>query len=111
MGIRILSGFLVFLPFIFFDIGYELWYIVLLALFVFIVLILTIIMLNVKSFENMDDVTKLAGLQGILRFCFIPLLLIPIIGGTYVIILILFPVVWYLIFTPFTGKEIFKKVM
>ena len=111
MGIRIISGLLVFIPFIFFNIEFELWYIFLLALFVIVVLILSVVMLNIKSFEKMDEVTKLAGLQGILRFCFVPLLLIPLIGVGYVVILILFPVVWYIIFTPFTGEEAFKKVM
>ena len=111
MSIRIFSGFLVFVPFIFFNIDYELWYIILLAFFVIIVLILSALMLNVKSFEKMDEVTKLAGLQGILRFCFVPLLLIPIIGYVYVILLILFPIIWYIIFTPFTGKKLFKNLM
>lgn len=111
LGVRFLSSIVVFVPFVFFGADFELWQIILLALFVASVLILTVKLLNVKSFEKMDELTKLAGLQGILRYCFVPVLLIPVIGLLYAILLILFPLIWYIIFTPLSGKKLFGQLM
>jgi len=111
LGIRFFSAFVIFIPFIFFDVSFEIWQIFLLELVVVSVLVLTIKLLNVKTFEKKDEVTKLAGLQGILRYCFIPVLLIPVIGLFYAIILIFFPLIWYIIFTPLSGKKLFSQLM
>ena len=59
----------------------------------------------------MDEITKLAGLQGVLRFTYIPVMLIPVIGWLYAFLLIIFPIIWYIIFTPVSGEKIFKKLM
>ena len=61
--------------------------------------------------ENLDEVTILAGLQGILRYAFVPVMLIPVIGLLYAFVLLIFPILWYIIFTPFTGTKLFKKLM
>ena len=37
--------------------------------------LLTVSIINIKSLENIDKVTKLAGLQGILRYAFVPVML------------------------------------
>ena len=75
------------------------------------VLVLTVSIINIKSLENMDEVTKLAGLQGVLRYAFIPVMLIPVIGILYAFILLIFPIIWYIVFTPISGGKLFKNVM
>ena len=111
LGIRLISSFVLFVPFIFYGKEYQIWEILILALIAISVLFLTVRLLNIKSLENRDETVKLAGLQGILRFAFVPFLLLPLIGLIYTLLLLLFPLVWYIIFTPFTGKKLFKELM
>ena len=110
-GIRSFSAFIVFVPFAFYGVDFQIWEILLLGILVVSVLFLTLLITNVKSLEKMDELVKLAGLQGILRYAFVPILLLPIIGLVYAFILIIFPMIWYIIFTPLTGKKLFKQLM
>lgn len=111
LGIRFFSAIVVFVPFIFFEVEYEIWEILLLALLVVVVLYLTIKLINIKNLEKRDEIVKLAGLQGVLRYAFVPIMLIPAIGLVYSIILIVFPIIWYIIFTPISGEKLFSHLM
>jgi len=111
LGIRLISSFVVFVPFAFYEKNYQIWEILILVLLVISVLFLTVKLLNVKSLEKREDVIKLAGLQGFLRYAYVPILLLPVIGSTYTFILLAFPLLWYVISTPFTGKKLFGNLM
>jgi 4-hydroxybenzoate polyprenyltransferase len=111
LGIRLISSFVLFIPFLFYGKDFKIWEILILVLLVISVLFLTIKLLNIKSLEKRDEIVKLAGLQGILRFAFVPFFLLPLIGSVYTLLILVFPVIWYIIFTPFTGKKLFKELM
>ncbi|MCK4365563.1 MAG: UbiA family prenyltransferase [Thermoplasmatales archaeon] len=111
LGIRFLSAFIVFVPFIFFGIYYETWQILLLALLVIIVLYLSVKLVIIKTFEPTDPhIIQLFSLQGVLRYSFVPVMLIPVIGLVYAFVLILFPIIWFIIFIPLSGKKLSQPV-
>jgi 4-hydroxybenzoate polyprenyltransferase len=110
-GIRFLSVFFVFVPFVFFGIEFELWQILLLILLVLLVLLLTVKMLTIKTFKPTDPkILQLFGLQGILRYFFVPVMLIPVIGLLNGLILMIFPIIWFIISIPLSGKKISQPV-
>jgi 4-hydroxybenzoate polyprenyltransferase len=110
-GIRFLSVFFVFVPFVFFKIEFEIWQIILLILLVVSVLLLTVRMLTIKTFKPTDPkILKLFGIQGILRYFFVPVMLIPVIGLFNGLILMIFPIIWFVIFIPLSGKKISQPV-
>lgn len=110
-GVRLISALIVFVPFAFYNTAYQFWEMLLLGILVLSVLVLTVRIINIKSLENMEEVTKIAGLQGVLRYAFVPVMLIPVIGLLYAFSLIIFPLFWYVVFTPFSGKKLFKNLM
>lgn len=111
LGIRLFSAFFVFVPFAFYGVDYEIWQILLLIIFVVSVLATTVKLLNIKTIERKNELVRITGLQGVLRYCFIPIMLIPVIGRLYAFVFIVFPLVWYIIFIPFSGKKLFSHVM
>jgi 4-hydroxybenzoate polyprenyltransferase len=111
LGIRFFSAFIVFVPFAFYGVEFEIWQILLLILFVAGILYLGVKLINIKTLERTDEIIKLVGLQGALRYSLIPILLIPVVGLLYAFILIIFPLVWYIISTPLCGKKLFRHLM
>ncbi len=109
-GIRLFSAILLFTPFVFFGYDYYLWHIILLAVLTFILLALSIRFLTMKVFDR-SKIRKLIGIQSFLRYSLVPIMLIPIIGTLSSVILIFFPIVWYIVFTPLLGEELFKPRM
>jgi len=95
--IRFFSVFLVFIPFIFYNIFFELWEIAVLILVVSMVIILTFKLFSLKNFIQKKKVLGLFAFQGVLRYSFVPFLLMPIIGLTSTVSLILLPLIWYVI--------------
>jgi len=95
--IRFFSVFLVFIPFIFYNIFFELWEIAVLILVVSMVIILTFKLFSLKNFIQQKKVLGLFAFQGVLRYSFVPFLLMPIIGLTSTVSLILLPLIWYVI--------------
>lgn len=95
--IRFFSAFLVFVPFIFYNVYFELWEITALILVVSMVILLTFRLLSLKSFVQHKKVLGLFAFQGVLRYSFVPFLLMPLIGLASTIGLILLPLIWYLI--------------
>jgi 4-hydroxybenzoate polyprenyltransferase len=116
MGIRIFSVVLLFTPFIFFKdllIYYESWQPIImgfLAVAAFVVLFFSVKLLSLKKFER-NAIRKYIGIQSFLRYSLVPIMLIPIIGITPAIILIFFPIIWYIIFTPLIGEKLFRPRM
>lgn len=110
MGIRLCSASLLFVPFIFYNYDYYLWQIVILAVFTLVFLFISIKLLTMKTFDR-NKIRKIIGVQSFLRYSLVPIMLISIIGVTYSSILIIFPIAWYVIFTPFLGEKLFKPRM
>jgi 4-hydroxybenzoate polyprenyltransferase len=110
MGIRLFSAFLVFVPFVFYGYEYHIWQIIILALATLIFLYFSAKLVSIKNF-NRNKIRKYIGTQSYLRYSLVPIMLISIIGLTNSLILIIFPIVWYIIFTPLLGEEMFKPRM
>jgi len=110
MGIRLFSAVLLFTPALFFNYPYYLWQMILLAIFTIIFLGISIKLLTMKTF-NRTKIRKIIGVQSFLRYSLVPLMLISIIGLNYAVILIIFPIGWYIAFTPFIGEKLFKPRM
>ncbi len=95
--IRFFSAFLVFVPFIFYNAYFEIWEITVIILVVFMVILLTFKLFSLKSFFQHKKVLGLFAVQGVLRYSYVPFLLMPVIGLTSTIGLILLPLIWYFI--------------
>ena len=114
IGIRMIDACIVFVPFIFFGQKYELWQMILLILCAVVVLYLSIKLLTIKIFEGLEGASqtmRLFAVQGVVRFSLLPVMLIPVIGFFYAFILIIFPMLWYILAMPLTGKKLFKNLM
>jgi 4-hydroxybenzoate polyprenyltransferase len=110
MGIRLFSAFLLFVPFVFFGYEYNLGQIIVLAVAALGVIYFSIKLLSIKTFDR-DAIRKYIGLQSFLRYSLVPIMLVSVIGILYSMILIIFPIVWYIIFTPLLGEKLFKPRM
>ena len=109
-GIRLFSAVLLFAPFVVFGYGYYLWHLILLGILTFVLLFLSLKFLTMKIFDR-SKIRKLIGIQSFLRYSLVPIMLIPIIGPLPSVILVFFPIVWYIVFTPLLGEELFKPRM
>ena len=76
------------------------------TLLVVIVLILTFKLFCLKSLAERKKILGLFAVQGVLRYSFIPFLLIPVIGLPFAMVLIILPLIWYFIITIFSGQDI-----
>ena len=110
MGIRFFSAVLLFVPFLFFNYDFYLWQIIILAVFTVLFLVISTRLLNMKTFDR-NKIRKIIGVQSFLRYSLVPIMLISFIGIWYSIILIIFPILWYILFTPFLGEKLFKPRM
>jgi 4-hydroxybenzoate polyprenyltransferase len=109
-GIRLCSAVLLFTPFVLFGYSYYIWQIILLAVLTGVLLVLSVKFLTMKIFDR-SKIRKLIGVQSFLRYSLVPIMLIPIIGTLPSVILVFFPIVWYIVFTPLLGEELFKPRM
>lgn len=109
-GIRLFSAILFFVPFFVFDYDYQIWQIALLAVLTAAFLALDAKFLSLKVFDR-GKIRKIIGVQSFLRYSLVPIMLISIIGTITSFILIILPMVWYVLFTPLLGEELFKPRM
>ena len=107
LGIRFFSAFLVFIPFIFFGYEYEIWQITILLLLIILVIYTTATMLNMKKFDR-TRLRKLISAQAYLRYSMVPIMLVSIIGTLGGLILIFFPILWYIVLNPLSSEKLFK---
>lgn len=110
IGIRCFSGFLVFMPFMFYGYKYEIYQIILLLALIVLVLFSTFHLLTLKKFDR-DKIKKIISTEAYLRYSLVPVMLISIIGLMNSIILIIFPIVWYILLAPLSGEKLFKPRM
>ena len=110
MGIRSFSAFLLFVPFIFYGYGYYMWQLIILAIVTIGAIYFSVKLLSIKTFDR-NTIRKYIGIQSFLRYSLVPIMLISVIGTMYSIILIVFPIVWYIGFAPLLGEKLFKPRM
>jgi len=111
IGLRLFSAILLFLPFLFFDYDYFIWQLVILILAILGVIYFSIKLLSIKIF-NRNKIRKFISVQSFLRYSLVPIMLISIVPSIwYSVILIIFPIAWYLIFTPLIGEKLFRPRM
>jgi len=110
IGIRLFSAFLLFAPFVLFGYEYYTWQLVLLALGIIGVLFFSAKLVSIKTFDR-NKIRKYISIQSFLRYSLVPIMLIPTIPLIYSLILIIFPIVWYIIFTPLIGEKLFRPRM
>lgn len=109
-GLRLFSAILFFVPFVFFKYDYYIWQIALLAGLTLIFLSLDAKFLSIKIFDR-NKIRKIIGVQSFLRYSLVPIMLISIVGTIPSLILIILPIIWYILFTPLLGEELFKPRM
>ena len=107
MGIRVFSCFLIFVPFVFYNINYEIWQISLIVFVSAILIIASWLMLNIKYFDR-KRLRKTITLQLFARYSLVPLMLITFIGIWFSIFLIIFPFAWYIFFSFIIGQSPFE---
>ncbi len=110
MSIRIFSSFLLLVPFVFYGIDYYSWQIVVLILAIIGVLYFSVKLLSIKTFDR-STIRKYIAMQSFLRYSLVPIMLISTIGLLYSVVLIVFPIGWYILFTPLLGEKLFKPKM
>ena len=110
MGIRLFSAFLLFIPFIFYDYDYYIWQLVILAVAILGVMYFSIKLLSITKFDR-NVIRKYIGIQSFLRYSLVPIMLISTIGLMYSVILIVFPIMWYIVFAPLLGEKLFRPRM
>jgi len=107
IGIHLFSAPFVFIPFLFYEIPYEPWQILLLILFVLLALFLNFIMLSITQF-NRRKLRRLIVMHLFVRYSIVPIMLFSIIGYFYMGILILFPLLWYVFFSFIMSEKLFE---
>jgi hypothetical protein len=110
MGIRIISSILLISPFIFFNITYYFWQIIILIIGIIGMIYLTIKLITINEFDR-NKIRKYISTQSFLRYSLVPVMLLSTIGVLHSVILILIPIVWYIIFVPLSGEKILKPRM
>jgi len=111
IGIRIFSAVLLFLPFVLFNYNYYDWQLLILGLAIIGVLYYSIKLLSIKIFDR-NKIRKYIAIQSFLRFSVVPIMLISIVPSLlYSVILIIFPIAWYIVFTPLIGEKLFRPRM
>lgn len=110
MGLRLSSAVLVFTPLLLFNYAYEPWMVAILALVVVGVLFFSIRLLTLTTFDR-RKIRQYIGLQSFLRYSVVPIMLLPITSVPIMIVLIAFPIVWYLAFTPLLKEKLFQPRM
>jgi len=110
MGIRLFSAVLLFTPFIFFGYSYYVWQLIILAIATLGVLFFSVKLLSLKKFER-NTIRRYIAIQSFLRYALVPIMLIPLIGIIPGVILVIFPFVWYIIFTPLLGEKLLRPRM
>jgi 4-hydroxybenzoate polyprenyltransferase len=91
------AGILVFIPFIFFDLKYFFWQIILLGILLIGMLSSAIKMLNMRSF-NRKKLGNYFRIQELCSYYLLLIMLLGFIGVGWTLLLIFFPMIWFLLF-------------
>ena len=104
LGERVVSMVLVFIPFLFFGIEYELWQILLLGLFAILVIIGSFTMLRIKQFDRIK-IRRLIGGQLIIWQPLIPFMLVSIVGWVSLFALGVVPAIGFFLCSILMGQR------
>jgi hypothetical protein len=110
LGIRFFSVALLFSPYLLFDYTYSVWQLGILALAIVIVLYFSVKLLSIHLFKR-NTIRKYIAAQSFIRYALVPLMLLPMIGIQHAIVLILFPVIWYIVFASLIKEKLFRPRM
>ncbi len=86
------------------------WQLIILAIVTIGAIYFSVKLLSIKTFDR-NTIRKYIGIQSFLRYSLVPIMLISVIGTMYSIILIVFPIAWYIVFAPLLGEKLFKPRM
>ena len=103
-GLRFLSVFVVFIPFVFYGMDYDLVQMFFLVVFSVILLGTSVQMLTSKRFDR-GKLRKLIIVQLFLWYTIIPVMLISVIGMMSALLLIVLPALWYFFFSFVIGEK------
>ena len=110
LGERVVSSFLVFVPFLFLGVKYEFWQIGLLLLIIILLISESVFMLNRKKFYR-KELRRLIGAQLITWHPFIPIILVSIVGLLYPVLLVILPLTGFILFSFLMGQKFDEPVM
>jgi 4-hydroxybenzoate polyprenyltransferase len=110
LGIRFFSAFLLFIPFTFFKYPFFIIQIIILALAIIGVLFFSVKLLSIKTF-NRNLIRRYIAIQSFLRYSLVPIMLVSIIPAHFSLILLILPIAWYILLTPFLGEKLFRPRM
>lgn len=99
---------LVFVPFIFFNLNFFYWQIVLIIFLIILNIRTTIKILNIKKY-NKKQIITLTGKDVFLSFCIILIMIMNYSGFFWTIILISLPLLWFIVFDYLLYGELFTK--
>jgi len=102
--LRFFSAFLIFVPYVFYGMNYEIWQMILLIIFVVILLYVSVAMVNIKIFDR-NKLRKILVIQLFMWYSILPIMLVSVVGFLYAFILIIFPLAWYIIFSIIIGEK------
>lgn len=107
IGLQAFSAGLLFAPFVWHEIRYELWQILLLLIILIVAFATSYRMLMIKQFDRKRLRKNISG-QLFLWSAAVPLLLASIIGWLAAAILVSAPVLWYFAFSLLIGETLFQ---
>jgi len=108
MAIRLFSAFLIFVPFIY-GLKYYIWQILIILALILLVLYLEIKLLWMKKFDR-KEIRKTISIAAFSRYAIVPFMLISK-AGYAAIFLAIFPIAWYILFSPLSGVKLFQPEM
>jgi 4-hydroxybenzoate polyprenyltransferase len=110
LSIRLFSAVLVFVPVLFFNYSYSVVQIIALVVILFGVIFLSIKLLSIKTFDR-EKIRRYIASQSFLRYSLVPVFLVSVIGFRYTLVLIIFPILWYILFAPLLGEKLLRPRM
>lgn len=110
LAIKSSSIILLFSPFLIFNQSYTIMQIIALVCGSAAVIYINIKLLSLKEFKR-DTIRKYISIESFLRYSLVPIMLLSFIGVFPAIIIMLFPMIWYVVFTPLTGVKLLKPRM
>lgn len=108
LGIRLFSSILIFIPFVN-GLRYEYWQLGILVVLIAIILHIELKLLFIHQFDR-TVLRKLIASAAFIRYTIVPVMLISKIDF-YAVILIFFPLIWYIAFTPLARIKAFQPEM
>jgi 4-hydroxybenzoate polyprenyltransferase len=110
LAIKTSSIILLFSPFLIFNQPYSLLQILVLILGSIGVVYINIKLLCLREFKR-DIIRKYISIESFLRYSLVPIMLFSFIGVVPALIIMFFPMIWYVVFTPLTGVKLLKPRM